>query len=230
MLGGLLNGAVSWPLFAGWTSLMGLWLLVVYPFDPTGRRAWRALNVIWGRALWFWNPLWSLQRDGEENLPDGPCILVGNHVSVLDIPALLGFPIHTTVVSSPRLYKAPVIGPFMTISRQICSSDFFEEGPVALKNGISLIVFAEGGRSPDGNLGRFRMGAFRLSRQTGVPIVPVAVSGSDQLLGKHGRVPKRLFVRVRVRALPAVSPADYDSDRAMLTDVRARIAAELESL
>jgi 1-acyl-sn-glycerol-3-phosphate acyltransferase len=57
----------------------------------------------------------------------------------------------------------------------------------ALKAGRTVVIYPEGTRSTDGNIGEFRSGALRLARECGVPIVPVAVTGTADVLPKGGR-------------------------------------------
>jgi 1-acyl-sn-glycerol-3-phosphate acyltransferase len=67
----------------------------------------------------------------------------------------------------------------------------------ALKAGRTVVIYPEGTRSTDGSLGEFRSGALRLARECGVPIVPVAVLGTADVLPKGGRFsPAPMQVRI----------------------------------
>jgi 1-acyl-sn-glycerol-3-phosphate acyltransferase len=65
-----------------------------------------------------------------------------------------------------------------------------------LTQGRIVIIYPEGSRSTDGHVGRFHSGALRLARDCGVPIIPVALVGTGEVLPKHGRwQPARMHVR-----------------------------------
>jgi 1-acyl-sn-glycerol-3-phosphate acyltransferase len=93
----------------------------------------------------------------------------------------------------------------------------FRRCEATLARGDSIFVFPEGTRSPDGSLQRFFRGAFALSTRNRVPVVPVVIDGTAQILGKgSARVVPR---PVRVRVLPAVDPASVDGDDRRLREV-----------
>jgi 1-acyl-sn-glycerol-3-phosphate acyltransferase len=80
-----------------------------------------------------------------------------------------------------------------------------------MKKGLSLLIYPEGTRSPDGRLLRFRRGAFALAIKAGVAVVPVACSGAHRVLPK-----KSYRIRpgdVTVRFCPAVNAAEYPMER-----------------
>lgn len=79
----------------------------------------------------------------------------------------------------------------------------------SLERGHTVVVYPEGTRTEDGSLGRFRSGALRLARDCGVPVVPVAVLGTRELLPKNGRLtPGPLEVRVGEPRDPAATTAE----------------------
>ncbi len=92
----------------------------------------------------------------------------------------------------------------------------------ALKAGRTVVIYPEGTRSTDGNIGEFRSGALRLARECGVPIVPVAVTGTADVLPKGGRwSPAPMQVRIG---------APIDPDAASASDLREQVLALRESL
>ena len=92
----------------------------------------------------------------------------------------------------------------------------------ALKAGRTVVIYPEGTRSTDGNVGEFRSGALRLARECGVPIVPVAVTGTADVLPKGGRwSPARMQVRIG---------EPIDPDTASASELRKHVLTLRESL
>jgi 1-acyl-sn-glycerol-3-phosphate acyltransferase len=87
-----------------------------------------------------------------------------------------------------------------------------------------MLFFPEGTRSPDGEIKDFKLGAFKLARDTQAPIVPIALHGANNLLPKHGRMPQSAHVRLRVLPMEAPPPPQGDLD-SYAAGVRAKIVA-----
>jgi 1-acyl-sn-glycerol-3-phosphate acyltransferase len=86
-----------------------------------------------------------------------------------------------------------------------------EKSLTCLKRGTSIMIFPEGTRSIDKEIGFFKRGAFQLALQANVPILPVLIDGSGGILPKHGMIFGRRQ-KVRIRVLDPVSPADFGTD------------------
>jgi 1-acyl-sn-glycerol-3-phosphate acyltransferase len=122
-------------------------------------------------------------------------IYVSNHASLLDIPAVVAaIPDKIRIVYKKELNFIPVFGWAMKLTRMHIPIDR-SRGLAAMRQlgdavqrvitGASLLLFAEGTRSPDGNLQPFKRGAFNLAVGAGVAVVPVAIAGSYRVLPKH---------------------------------------------
>jgi 1-acyl-sn-glycerol-3-phosphate acyltransferase len=95
-----------------------------------------------------------------------------------------------------------------------------------LDRGVPVLLFPEGTRSPDGEVRAFKDGAFRMAIGRQVPVIPIVLSGTGDVLPKHGWV-MRGTARCRVRVLPPVDPRTFAEDVAALREhVRALIVAE----
>jgi 1-acyl-sn-glycerol-3-phosphate acyltransferase len=149
-------------------------------------------------------------ESGPQKIPS-PCIIVANHNSAID-PYLFGaLPIENCFVTSWP-FKIPVYGPLMRLAGYINIADGWEAilqiGAARLHAGASLSIWPEGHRSRDGRLGRFRKGAFQLAFETGYPILPVSIIGSDRILP-----PGRRFLspgRVRIILHNPIFPEKSD--------------------
>ena len=140
---------------------------------------------------------------------EGPAIFAANHHSHLDTPLLLtSIPEpwrHRMVVAAAADYffktrmtgaaSALAMGAF-PIERARVSRRSANEAAARLEEGWSLLIFPEGGRSPDGWGQEFRGGAAYLSVRCGVPVVPVHLQGTSRILRKGKKVPSPSSTRV----------------------------------
>ncbi|BEP29967.1 lysophospholipid acyltransferase family protein [Helicovermis profundi] len=134
---------------------------------------------------------------GEENIPkEGPVLFVSNHQSNFDIPILLAkIDKPKAFIAKIELKKFPVVNRwmqkinciFMDRSDIRQSAKSIIKGIKLLKSGYSIVVFPEGTRSEDGNLLEFKAGALKLAIKSGVPIVPIIINGSKEIMPKGSK-------------------------------------------
>ena len=99
-----------------------------------------------------------------------------------------------------------------------------------LSKGISLIIFPEGTRSPDGEMLPFKDGPFHLAVKNNVPVTPLVVEGTRQMLPRRGRC-LSLTGAIEIRVLPAVEPQQCGMDpKALSTHVRSLMAGALRQM
>ena len=120
-----------------------------------------------------------------------PYVYAVNHASALDIPMLyVDLPFQFRIVFKKELLSYPIVGWHLKRSGQICIDQQNPSGSIGsirsalkgLKSGLPLVIFPEGGRTPDGEIKPFLPGAFFLAIKAQVDIVPVALVGSYELL------------------------------------------------
>ena len=201
-------------------------LVVCRPFDP-GRRVVHNLSRVLVRIFFFIPPLWRTRVEGLEHIERGKAyVIVLNHSTVIDIPALYYVPLNFRWVSKREVFKVPFFGQFLHLHGDICidrgrASEAMEkllaDGKRWIGLGASVAIFPEGTRSKDGEIHRFKAGAFLLAREAGVPILPVVLDGTRTLIG-----PKAMFNwrnRITVRVLPPVGADEVAaSDPKLLGD------------
>lgn len=181
-------------------------LLARTPVAPLRHRSAAGLrSLLWRGAFSFTGGLTV-----EGALPRGGCVVVANHSSHADAPALLAA---LGARPAPRVAAAAdywfagglrarvcraLVGGFAVRRGGGGAADL--AGAVELlRAGRAVVVFPEGTRSRDGELGAFRSGAFRLAEQAGVPVVPVGIVGTrDVLPARAGAGPRRAPVTVRI--------------------------------
>lgn len=127
---------------------------------------------------------------GLENIPHGACIFAANHASNLDPVILLpAVPRRITIFAKKELFRIPILGVGMRAAGFIRVDRFGRKATAGLatavrhlKQGLSLSIFPEGTRSPDGRLRPFKKGAFAMAIEAGVYVVPVSIAGTQHLL------------------------------------------------
>jgi 1-acyl-sn-glycerol-3-phosphate acyltransferase len=134
-----------------------------------------------------------VRAEGLENLPAGVCIFAANHVSALDPPAaLVGIPRRISFLAKKEVFKIPVVSTAMRLGKIVPVDRADRESAIGsmdharevIRDGISFVVFPEGTRSADGRLRAFKKGTFLLAIQAGMPVVPVSILGSRELMPK----------------------------------------------
>ena len=138
----------------------------------------------------------QLNVEGTDNLDPGQhYVYISNHASQFDIPAIIaGIPDKIRIIYKKELEKIPIFGWALKYNKIYISIDrkhgqsaiqSLEEAAEKIKKGESVLLFAEGTRSPDGNLQPFKRGPFKLAILSGVPVVPVTIVGSHKILPKN---------------------------------------------
>ncbi len=167
--------------------------LVTAPFDPGRYHAglmFRKLAVAHQKL----NPLWKFTVSGTIPAdPRRPYVVVANHESFVDILLISHLPFEMKWMSKSEFFKIPLVGWMMQMAGDIklergnkkSAAKALIDSRDRLEKHVSVMVFPEGTRSPTGELGEFKDGAFRIAIQAGVPILPLAVIGTRDALIKH---------------------------------------------
>jgi 1-acyl-sn-glycerol-3-phosphate acyltransferase len=177
-----------------------------------------------------------VQVSGLENVPAGrSCIFLSNHVSNLDPPVVLpAIPGRCSVLLKKELMRSPILGMAMRMakfvpvergSRPEAAAASVAASADALRSGLHILIFPEGTRSLDGRLSRFKKGPFFLAKETGAPIVPVIVSGTDKMMRKgSARITPGI---ARVELLAPIDPIRYATREELMQAVFGAMAAAL---
>jgi 1-acyl-sn-glycerol-3-phosphate acyltransferase len=181
------------PLMALVTAGFGCVSLICGLWDRSGRqqhlvaRAWAA--VILRCAL---SPVRIV---GVEKLRSYPvAVYASNHLSYMDTPALFAkLPFQFRILAKQALWKVPFVGWYLKRSGQVPIDSGSSRsavagllrGVAALKAGMPLVLFPEGSRSPDGHMQTAHSGCAFMALRAGVPLVPLALIGTYELLPLH---------------------------------------------
>ncbi len=161
-------------------------------------------------------------------------IFMSNHASILDPPILVPLiPRRTSVLVKKELFRVPLLSRAMRMGSLVPVDRSNRESAVAslraartvLKAGINMTIFIEGTRSYDGRLLPFKKGPFYLAEESGVPIVPVTISGSQAVLPKNKVAVRPGTITVHFHA--PVNPAAYADRDALMAAVRKEIDSAL---
>lgn len=202
------------------TVLISSFIFLTLPFaffDPDRRWAHR-LGILWARLLLRLNLCWKLRVFGRENLKKGRnYILVANHASLLDIVCLFSLDHQFKWLAKRSLFQIPFLGWAMSVMRYIplerghygSIRESYTQARDWLRKGISVLIFPEGTRSGTGQMGTFKSGAFRLALETGFPLVPIVLVGTQDILSK-GRSAFGKPGTVSIRILPPVEMKDFE--------------------
>ena len=188
-----LHSAVAIPLIYLYTFVMGSLSLMLSLYDPEGRRQhWCA--QVWCRLIARTTGA-RVRVHGLENIRAGTSyVFLSSHQSYMDIPAMLGYlPVQLRIAAKKVLFRIPFMGWHLSRAGHIPVDRSSTEAAVAtmqkaagyIQGGICAFVFPEGTRSPDGALHAFKKGGFKLALQARVPVVPLTILGSRQVLPKN---------------------------------------------
>src|SRR3954467_2764896 len=189
-----------------WFPTLVIVRLLPFPFDRAGYVAGYIFRRI-GPAMATLNPLWRFSYSGTlPSNPRRPFVVVSNHESFADILLISHLPWEMKWLSKAELFRIPIMGWMMWLVGDIPVKRGFGPSAVealercrrALSQRVSVMIFPEGTRSRTAELLPFKDGAFRLAIEAGVPILPLAVSGTRNALPKHDWRFRRSVAEVRV--------------------------------
>jgi 1-acyl-sn-glycerol-3-phosphate acyltransferase len=177
-----------------------------------------------------------VEVEGLERVPaHTACVFMANHVSNLDPPALLPhIPGRTSAFLKRSLMDIPVLGygmklgEFVPVDREGRVESAIESVAAArrvLEKGLHITTFVEGTRSRDGRLLPFKKGPFYLAMETGAPVVPISIHGTESMMAKGS---------VRVKPGTAhivfhepIAPQEFSTREELMAAVRTSIASGL---
>jgi 1-acyl-sn-glycerol-3-phosphate acyltransferase len=197
------------------TTISAILALLVGLLNPYGRYA-TAVFRGWARSLLLAAGI-KPEISGLENIePEKSYILIANHQSHMDIPVLTCvLPVPLRIIAKKELFKIPFLGwgmkgvGMLSIDRsnRKKSIDTLKEAEEIIKTHVlSILAFPEGTRSDDGKIHPFKKGPFILAINTGLPLLPVSVSGTRKITPK-GKISINPG-RVKVMIHPPISTDD----------------------
>jgi 1-acyl-sn-glycerol-3-phosphate acyltransferase len=179
------------PAITVYTIVLGTASIVSSVFDRRGYLAHRCARA------WSWLILKTtgvnVAVEGLERLTPGTTyVFVSNHQSIYDTPVIFwSLPYQLRIIAKESLALFPVLGwhlrrggHLFVDRRKPDHANILGKWRGLVSQGLSLIIYAEGTRSPDGHVARFKGGSFLLAIEAGLPVVPVAVVGTRAVMPK----------------------------------------------
>lgn len=219
------------------TVLYGSISLIVSFFDETGATQIRVARA-WARTLLKVSGV-VVNVDGLERIdPQASYVFISNHLSYMDTPvALAHIPAQFRFLAKRGLFQIPFLGTHLSRAGHIpvpredpraAVKTMQQAAETIQRKKISLLIFPEGGRSQDGELQAFKEGGAYIAIRAGVPVVPLALMGTREVLPFGAGVVNP--GRVRLRILEPIETAGLTlKDRGALTErLRVLISEELE--
>lgn len=228
------------PAISVYTIVLGTTSIVSSLFDRRGYFAHRCARA------WSWLILKTtgvnVTLEGLDRIePRTTYIFVSNHQSIYDIPVIFAsLPYQLRIIAKASLAHFPVLGWHLKRGGHLFvdrknpdRAGILKRWRALVSEGLSLIIFAEGTRSRDGHVARFKGGSFLLAIEAQLPIVPLAVIGTRQVMPK-GRL-RTEPADVRLIVHPAIQPPRLDAPtsqdaKALADRVHAIVADSVETL
>jgi 1-acyl-sn-glycerol-3-phosphate acyltransferase len=232
------------PAITIYTIVLGAVSIVSSLFDRRGHLAHRCARA------WSWLILKTtgvrVTVEGLDRITPGTTyIFVSNHQSIYDTPVIFSsLPYQLRIIAKESLAKFPVLGWHLRRGRHLFvnrqhpdRAGILNRWRELVSEGLSLIIYAEGTRSADGHVGRFKAGSFLLAIEAGLPIVPLAVIGTREVMPK-GRLRTepanvRLIVHDPIPApaldVPTIHDARQLAERVQTIVARAVDARQFEA-
>jgi 1-acyl-sn-glycerol-3-phosphate acyltransferase len=206
----------------------GLVSLAISLFESSGRRQIGVARA-WARCL-LWGSGVKVKVKGLEKIaPGGSYVFVSNHLSYMDTPVVLAnIPVQFRFLAKSGLFQIPLLGTHLARAGHIpvprddaraAVKTMTTAAQAIRERGISLLIFPEGGRSQTGELADFKEGAAYIAIRAGVPLVPVALKGTREILPFGSAHVRSGSVTMRI--------GDPVSTEQMQVRDRVRLSAEL---
>jgi 1-acyl-sn-glycerol-3-phosphate acyltransferase len=219
-----------------WTPLIALYRLATFRSDPDRYRVgylFHRIAVVAARL----NPFWDFRViDDVHPDPRRPYVFVANHASNADPFLVAMVPWEMKWLSKKSIFDIPLLGWMLRVAGDVevdrgnkeSARRAMAEMRDRLDRKLSVIIFPQGTRSPDGTVGAFREGAFRLAIEAGVDVIPLAVAGTAESLPKGSISFTKTSATVTVLPPVPTKGRSVEDASKLAEEVRGEIARAIE--
>lgn len=227
------KSAICWFLVAVCTFLFFWPTLIIslclYPLDRV-RKGIHPIISFWAKTILVICPLMNVRVEGEEHLNRNQTyILVANHQSIADILVALHLHQSFKFIAKKELFWIPFLGWAMTLTdyipllrgNQQSGKQAVLRAKHFIEKGVSVLFFPEGTRSPDGAIHSFKTGAFKLAAEMNVPVVPMVIDGTYNLVPKGRRLfNQNVSVKLKILKPRRLESKDNSNVERILAEIR----------
>ena len=221
---------IAWPLLALLTMFTAIFTVCTVP--------WRNAEFVhrvqqfWSRSF-FWLMFLPVSVDGTEHIRPGQSyVFVSNHQSMFDVWLVYGWlPVIFKWLMKAELRKVPFVGTgckaaghiFVERRNAKAAMESLKEVEKQLTGGVCTVIFPEGTRSLNGELGRFKRGAFQIAIDLGLPVIPLSLSGCFDVMPKGALAVRRHSVHMHIGE--PIDLKQYSDPNDAIEAVRSAVAA-----
>jgi 1-acyl-sn-glycerol-3-phosphate acyltransferase len=232
----LLRTIFVWTLAGIITIVLAICALLTVPFDRRGR----VVHLLYARS-WGWLILKiagvKTQVAGLEHVdPRKTCIYMCNHLGSFDIFALLAYlPVQFRWLAKVELFKIPILGwgmraaGYISLDRSKRRQTYqsMEIAARKIREETSVVIFPEGSRSFDGAMQPFMNGGFTLAIRAGVPIVPISIHGTWEIMPRTTKRVKKGTIRIVIGQPIETKDCTMEDRKRLMAETERRIRANL---
>jgi len=231
----MVRSALLWVSIVISTIGLSTLAFITFPFDRNG-------NIIHHYARW-WAKVQLLASGvrvkvkGLEHLDrKRPYIYMSNHQGSYDIFALLScLPVQFRWIAKKELFSIPILGWAMRAANYISidrsgrrkALESIERAASKIKGGVSVVIFPEGTRSWDGSIQPFKRGGFTLAIKSGVPIIPISINGSRDVMPRESIRVRPGEIRVSIDRAIETAPHSLRERNVLMEKVRETLERNL---
>lgn len=225
---------ISWTVLA--TVVFGTTIIATSFLSRTGNLPHR-LAALWARTILFVSRIQVKVKGFYHIDPSRSYIYMPNHQSLYDIPVLLShLDVQFRWLAKKELFSIPIFGQamkrigYISIDRSNRKSAFQSLGKAAeiIRNGVSVLIFPEGTRSKDRTVIPFKKGGFVLAVDSGVPIVPIIIHGTGEIMPKEEMLIRHGNVLLEIRQPIETSKYSRKNKDDLMEEVRQVICDAFE--
>lgn len=174
----------------------------------------------------------TFEVTGLENIPTGPVLFISNHEGNFDIPALITYiPKPFGFISKIEVKKIPLIAKWMTEMNCIffdrtdrrSAYQSINDTVKQLRIGHSILIFPEGTRNKGNSLGEFKSGFVRIAKDAKVPIVPIVIQGTSNIMEKNNNKIRAAKVQISIIPSYSVKSIQMNDSKIVLEEVHSII-------
>ena len=182
---------IAWPILAVLTMFTAIFTVCTIPWKNA--EFVHKVQQFWSCSF-FWLMFLPVSVDGEEHIQKGQSyVCVANHQSMFDVWLVYGWlPVIFKWLMKAELRKVPFVGTgcraaghiFVDRRNAKAAMESLKEVEKQLVNGVCTVIFPEGTRSLNGEVGRFKRGAFQIAWDLGLPVIPLSLDGCFEVMPK----------------------------------------------